>query len=822
MFGAPDGTHLAISEVAFSAGLQVINGQADYGLIAQANKVKFVLRPEEPGGFLGAIIPAEGVTGAFDLGLGWSKSKGFYLLGSAAMNATYATNGTKIDRVLGINSVMVGLSADAQRVLLSATASGHVKLGPIQTDLTEIGAQAVITFPGSGGNLGPLNAEVAFKFPAGVGIQVDSDLVTGGGYLYLDPANHQYAGAANLTLNKKITLNALGLLQTQLPDNPDAYSLLLLITATFAPLELGLGFTLNGLGGLLGVNRAANTTYLRALLSRGQLDQLLFPANVLDNPAAALATVDAAFPATEGRYLIGLLGELGWGVPTSLITLDVALLVELPAPVRLLILGVLRASLPSRTNELLKLRADFLGSIDFGAKKVAFDSALSDSRLLSFALSGDLAFRLYQGSNPVFLITAGGFHPSFQPPAGAELPTLRRLTLALAQGDDLRITLASYFAVTSNTVQFGSHLDLYLRLRLGLAVEGHFGFDVLFQFNPFRLLAHVEAGVAIKRGSSELLALHLSLDVTGPGPWHVWGEASFKIWFVRIGVSVNKTIGSTAPSPALPAPNVHDPLLAALNDAANWTVETPSSAVPGGVVLRAASTPAGQYFLDPRGTIVVSQRVAPLGVTLDKYGNGPAAPVGGNRFEVRGLTVGQTFYELDRKDPGVQVTAVTDFFAPERFTTLSDAQKLSLPSFQLLPNGVRLTGLGTLGAGADPKATRRVVQYERLLLAGPATGTAAGGSVSATPLVLGKFTARRVQQLARNNALGREYLAAQASARAAQPVRWDEDTYAVVRADTLAVRRDDFGSQLAAEQYRQAQAQAADLLVLPSYQLALA
>ncbi|MBD2770256.1 hypothetical protein IC235_20410 [Hymenobacter sp. BT664] len=670
----------------------------------------------------------------------------------------------------------------------------------------------------TGGNAGPFDVSVGFVAPTSFGIEVTSDTLSGGGYLLLDPAHHQYAGVANLKLKlgQEINLTALGLLQTELPGNPDAYSLLLLITATFQPLQLGLGFTLNGLGGLLGVNRATNTDFLRGLVRGGQLDRLLFPPNVLDNPAAALALVDAAFPATEGRYVIGLLARLGWGTPASLLRLDVALLVELPAPVRLAILGVLEATLPSKDRDLLKLRADFLGTVDFGAKRVAFDATLSDSHLLAFALSGDLAFRFYQGKNPLFLVSAGGFHPAFQPPAGAGLAGLRRLTLALARGD-LRVTLTSYFAVTSNTVQFGARLELYCRIAKGLHVEGYFGFDVLFAFNPFHVQAHVEAGVAIKAGSYELLSLHLSLDVTGPGPWHLWGSASFKIWFVRIHVDVDATIGSGQPEPTLPPADVRTLLVTALNGAASWEVEAPKTALPGGVVLRPVGSTAAPFFLDLRGALVLRQRVLPLGVVLSHYGRSPITPATGRRFDLTALVVGTTPY-LFATDKAVET--VRDFFAPDQFQQLTDAQKLSVPSFQLLPCGLRLTNLA--GLVADLRTTRRVVEYEHQLL----DGTSGGATRHKRSLSPAAY-----QQLARGGALGQEVWAARPSARAPQPVSWAEDTYVLMHAATLEVYdpvgHARFATQVEAEQYRQALVAAApalaeEVLVVPEYQLALA
>jgi hypothetical protein len=78
--------------------------------------------------------------------------------------------------------------------------------------------------------------------------------------------------------------------------------------------------------------------------------------------------------------------------------------------------------------------------------------------------------------------------------------------------------------------------------------------------------------------------------------------------------------------------------------------------------------------------------------------------------------------------------------------------------------------------------------------------------------------------LARNGALGQAYQATQPSARAPRPVGWSEDTYALVNAADLSLYQgqNHFGSQVEAEQYRVAQHDATELLVVPTYQLELA
>jgi hypothetical protein len=618
--------------------------------------------------------------------------------------------------------------------------------------------------------------------------------VVGAGSLAILDDGHRYEGFLTLSIQDKVAIQAFGILTDHLPDGTKATSMVLLLMATFSPIQLGLGFTLNGLGGVVGVNRATDTDYLRGLVRGGHLDQLLFPANVLDNPAAALALVDAAFPATEGRYVIGLMARIGWGTP-KLITLDAALIIELPAPVRLILLGILRATLPNESSPIIRLRADFLGVVDFGAKKIAFDAVLVDSRILQFVLTGSMAFRLYQGENPVFLLTAGGFHPAFQPPANADLPTLRRITLALSQGGNFRLTLSSYLAITTNTVQFGSRLDLYVGLPASFYIEGFLGFDALFRFNPFHVAVQIAAGVAIKRNGRAKLSITLNLLVSEPGPWHVQGEGSFKILFFRIRFRIDRTFGSNATQPVLPTTDVRQLLKAALRAPANWEVQPPVSRAGSTTVLR-TDEQTTQLVVDPGGALVIRQQIVPLDYSVDVYGN--SRPVNGNRFEVAGVVLGEAPNELSVSAGALG--EIREAFAPGQYKRMSDGEKLSAPSFQLLRSGIRLAVTdGLVGSSG----TTQTVRFERIIIApvpnpgGTASSTSDADSaqqpasdspfrVAVTPSAeAGKvlLPGQSFQGLARNGAVGRarrSYEQRRPSRKAPDQVLWDEDAYALV------------------------------------------
>ena len=81
-----------------------------------------------------------------------------------------------------------------------------------------------------------------------------------------------------------------------------------------------------------------------------------------------------------------------------------------------------------------------------------------------------------------------------------------------------------YFAVTSNTAQFGAKLELYASA-WKFNVYGFLSFDVLFQFNPFYFIAEITAMLALRVGSSSFASIKLTLTLEGPTPWKAQGTA---------------------------------------------------------------------------------------------------------------------------------------------------------------------------------------------------------------------------------------------------------------------------------------------------------
>jgi hypothetical protein len=150
-----------------------------------------------------------------------------------------------------------GVQGDALEAELSADLDGS--LGPLALVINRAGFSANLSFPaGRDGNLGPLDVNFSFKPPNGVGLSIDAGIVTGGGYLSFDPDRGQYSGALQLVLADFLTVTAIGIIETKMPDGSPGFSLLIIITADFGSgIQLGFGFTLLAVGGLLGLNRSA-------------------------------------------------------------------------------------------------------------------------------------------------------------------------------------------------------------------------------------------------------------------------------------------------------------------------------------------------------------------------------------------------------------------------------------------------------------------------------------------------------------------------------------------------------------------------------------
>jgi hypothetical protein len=573
---------------------------------------------------------------------------------------------------------------DAAPVYLSeVTASASVRIGPVTTRIERFGVKLEISLPSAAdarANLGFMNLEIAPRAPDGIALGVDvKGVVTGGGFLFHDRAQAMYAGVLQLTIQERFTLKAFGLLATKLPDGSDGYSLIVFITADdFRPYPLGMDFRLTGIGGVIAINRTFDEAAMREGLKDNTLADLLFPRDPIRRAPEIIKSMATVFPARLGCYLFGPLAKIVWGRPV-MVVFELAAILEFGKRWRLIVLGRISSILPSQTNDLVRLNLDALGLIDFDEGRVEIDAVLVDSRLArKFVLTGSAALRMNFGSGPgtAFAISVGGLNPHFAPPVG--FPKLERITIALASGDNPRITCSAYMALTTNTLQFGAHASLYASAG-GFSVEGEIGFDVLIQPAFFRFLADFHASIQLKRGSRNLFKVAIAGSLEGVRPLRVSAKVTFEILWCDFSIRVDKTLISGDRPPLPPAVSVIGELTAALADGNAWSALLPTGEREA-VVLRKLNPGAGTPpVLHPLGRLAVRQQIVPLNTErdVDTYGGAPV--LGDRRFVITAASL---------NDSPQTPVATQDQFVPTQFFDMSDDEKLAAPSFESRDNGV--------------------------------------------------------------------------------------------------------------------------------------
>jgi len=738
------GTRLELGSIAAEVGAQISATKVSPFVSADILDARIAVTPGDGDTFLKAVLPPGGLQVPFELGVSWSEAQGLTFRGGASLEIALPV-GVDLG-FLKIPVVNLSLGVSGQGVALGLAATADLAIGPIAATIERMGvAVALAPKPaGSPGTAGPIDVRLKFLPPKGIGMNVKAGPVEGGGYIFLDPEAGEYAGILHLQI-APVSVTAIGLLQTKLPGGRDGFSLVVLLSASFPPIQIAMGFTLNGLGGLLGINRAMNVDALRDGVRSGAVGSLLFPVDPVPRARQIIADAGAIFPPAEGQFVFGPMIKLGWA---SLVTATVAVVIQVPTLI-IAIIGRLKVALPAEGEAaVLVLQVDFVGIIDPGRGEISIDGTLTGSRVAVFAIDGDFALRIRTGSDPLFALSAGGFHPRFPQPAG--VPTLRRLSISLATGENPRLRLEAYKALTPATFQFGARVQLYASVDLGLVgffeLDAELGFDVLIQFSPFGLEADLHAHIVIRRNRAVFAGVEISASIKGPTPWTFDGRARVKVAFLEHTVQVHHVIGEPAEALAPPQIEITTVVRDALGDPRNWRSVLPE--LDAGVRVRAGAPGSEELVAHPLGELEVRQNAAPLDVKLEKIGE--ATVIGDTTVELKHLRVGQQSFQ------GAATTR--DMFAPGQYFRLSEDEKLTGPAFAMMASGKRAAVHNVVYAGAipfeltyedrvvdDPEQPARTVRTQALDAAGLRHAIAGGPGASARTAAAARFAGPSMQ-----------------------------------------------------------------------------
>lgn len=640
----------------------------------------------------------------FDLTLGWGDIEAGISNMKSGLDVDFEyTKDIKIDKTfldaltLKILHLKFYTPNQSQGLSIDTTLDASLTLGPITGRVGGIGFNTEITFPNGGGNIGPANAEFAFIKPDSIGLSLDVKGFKGGGYIKkMDEDGKVYAGIFDVEFAGKFGVSIMGILALERPEDPNGFSLIGLFSVD-AMIPLGGGFFIESLGGVIGLHRTMYTQVLRTSVREDTLDQLLFPENPVENANQIIGMMRKGFPIAEDQFVFGPMAVITYG---SVISGEVGLLIEFDDPTRIVILGVVQSILPKEEMAQMGINASFIGEINFGKKRIMFDASLFDSRLLKYTLDGDMIYRHFYGEDSAFIFSIGGFHPSFQPPKNVPLPQkIRRLFITLVDDSVRTIWAKTYFALTSNTVQFGAHVHNELNIAV-FEITGDLKMDVLIFFRPeFHFIAKISASYDIKAKlevdvpllgkvskSFSVAGIYIMVKFRGPSPFHLNGKAKVDFGKLSKKVKINETFGEEE-STSLPTTNVLNAIADSLKtsnepfeaikpewiqDMVRFTKEGPSTSDSG----------SPDLVVDPMGNLRVKQLVAPLNVRLKRFNNGQVE--GPDTLTIKYLEFGNNGDKVE----GDNLKWVQGEFAPNQFFKKDKAELVDAPAYKEYDAGV--------------------------------------------------------------------------------------------------------------------------------------
>ena len=559
--------------------------------------------------------------------------------------------GLAIERIKVEIAVKLGDQGSLRsKVSLRFGATGN--FGPVTISADGMGA--------SFGNwdVGPLG----LMKPTAIGVSLKAGPVSGGGFL-AQTGDDEYAGGLALKV-LGIGVGAFALFgQAQ---GAPSFVGILGIRLPLPGVQIGFGFAITGVGGVVGINRRVDTDVLREQLASGASADILFCADPSKNALGVISQLPRLFPPKRGTFLIGPTFQISW---LELLKLDLGIFIELPVPNQIFMAGSARLVIGTEAAALAYFRMDFVGGVDLVKSLVYFDAALVNSHVMQvFKISGGVALRLAYGDNGYFLFSVGGFHPSFNP-GGLELPKLARVGTC-ASIDIAWFKLENYFALTSNTFQIGASVEAGLEIG-PISAHGWIRFDALVQFEPFYFVAEIDAGFDVEVFGVELCNVRVQGKMSGPGPLVVEARASVRVLLAKVSESVTVRLGSGPAS----VPRAVDIVLEIAKEFAK-PENTRGDGQDNSVVFRnnRDTVVDNATVVQAIGDIVWEQKRAPFGLELQKFEGVPLSGI----------------HRMAISSNDADEEAEQDWFGMGTYLNLSSSEALNNSRFTQAQSGIRI------------------------------------------------------------------------------------------------------------------------------------
>ena len=661
LIGEADGTHFSIKSIGVGINLNAV--APIFVVNINFNEIEFALKPD----FLkflsfGLSIPNQ-LQFQSDLAVSYVQGKGLTAQGT---NGGLPALGMQFTTPLNlkIGGSGAGISVDQVTTRLEVKLeNGNVyfqaifrygataQFGPLKAILDGAGVWVGRWTNGNGGLLPP----------QGIGISLDAGPVSGGGFLKIISDN-EFAGALQI---KILGIGAFAYcIYKTLPTGQISFVALIGIRLPPPGIQISFGFAVSGFGGLVGINRKADTDLIRERLASGGAGDVLFNDDPMKNAPKLLGDMQLFFPDEKGSFLIGPTLQINW---LYIIKLDLGFFIQIPGP-KFFIAGSAKLVIGSEEFALVYLRMDFVGGIDFAKSLIFFDAALVNSNVLAiFKITGGVALRISYGENGYFLFSVGGFHPAFNPGA-MELPKVPRVGVGYSFGV-IWLKQEMYLAVTSNTFQLGCKIEAGLEIG-PIAAHGWFAFDALIQFKPFYFVGNIDAGFDVEVAGVSLCSVHVSGLLSGPGPLVLQARASVKILFVRISGDITIELNSNPPENIITIKDIPNHLKdqGELKKEENLRAEGDDKSVVFGPSVE------GVKLYSPVSKFIWEQKRVPLNLNIQK---------------VEGIEL-EGWHKLEPSTTlaGITIAPQQDWFGVGTFLKLPDSEALNNARFVLQQAGI--------------------------------------------------------------------------------------------------------------------------------------
>ena len=176
LLGTEGASRLEYASLTFTVGFRTDTQAASFYTEVALTDAALVISPgTDADGFLAKLLPSN-LTVDASVTVGLDSRLGIYFSGSSGLEIEIPAHISLGPIEIQSATFSVQPSAGAIPISLGATLAGN--LGPLQAVVDDVGLTVNLSFPKTGGNLGPVAAALAFKPPKGVGLSVDAGVVT--------------------------------------------------------------------------------------------------------------------------------------------------------------------------------------------------------------------------------------------------------------------------------------------------------------------------------------------------------------------------------------------------------------------------------------------------------------------------------------------------------------------------------------------------------------------------------------------------------------------------------------------------------------------